>query len=114
MPSTSEDWNFGPSKPYLRGNKLAVGDQLTIRLVSLEPEDIDTDFGPKVQMVFDVLTSTNSEIPPKVYIWNTECGAAKKLRAFIIEEELDLNKMPNIILEMKEDGLGLKPFRESA
>ena len=112
MPSKSEDWNFGPSKPYLRAKNLSVGDSLTFRLISIEEEDVDTDFGPKVQMTFDVLTSSTPQITPGEYVWNTVCSAARQLRAFIIEEELDLKEMPSITLAMEEDGIRMKRFRE--
>ena len=112
MPSKSSDWNFGPSKPYLRGKKLAVGDSLTIRLISIEKEDVDTDYGPKIQMVLSILTSSTPQITPGEYVWNTVCSAARQLRAFVIEEELDLKEMPSITLAMEEDGIRMKRFRE--
>jgi len=110
MPSTPEDWNFGPSKPYLHGSKLTVGDTLVFRLISIEKEDVDTDYGPKIQMVFDVLTSTTPEIPPKVYIWNTECAAAKKLRALYIKDNIDLEDVRTLKLVMEDDGMRIKTF----
>ena len=112
MPSKSNDWNFGPSKPYLRGKKLAVGDSLTFRLISIEKEDVDTDYGPKHQMVFDVLTSTTPLITPGEYVWNTVCSAARQLRALYIKDNINLADVSTLQMMMEEDGIRIKRFRE--
>jgi len=112
MPSASEDWNFGPSKPYLHSTKLIVGDVLTFNMVSIEKEDVDTKYGPKVEMVLSIITSTTTEIPPKEYIWNTECGAARELRNLYNT----YGKLTTVQWEliMEEDGIRIKRFRDSA
>jgi hypothetical protein len=113
MPSKSEDWNFGPSKPYLRAKNLSVGDSLTFRLISIEEEDVDTDFGPKVQMTFNVLTSSTPQITPGEYVWNTVCSAARQLRASYIRDKIDLKDVRTLCLSMEEDGMRIKVFQES-
>ena len=113
MPSKSEDWNFGPSKPYLRAKNLSVGDSLTFRLISIEEEDVDTDFGPKVQMTFHVLTSSTPQITPGEYVWNTVCSAARQLRATYIQDKINLKDVRTLSLSMEEDGMRINVFQES-
>ena len=45
------DLSFGPSERYLPGKKLEVGDVLTLNILDMETEEVDTEYGSKLQFL---------------------------------------------------------------
>ncbi len=77
------DLNFGPSERYLPGKKLVEGDVLTFNIVDFEPEEVDTDYGSKLQFNINVLSSSNAEVQPGKYTWRTVASAARKVHEYL-------------------------------
>jgi len=86
MPSNAPDLNFGPSERYLPGKKLVEGDVLKINILDFEPEEVDTDFGSKLQFHINVLSSSTDVVSPGKYTWRTVAAAARKVHAYLSGE----------------------------
>jgi len=86
MPSNAPDLNFGPSERYLPGKKLLEGDVLTINILDFEPEEVDTDFGSKLEFHINVLSSSTDVVSPGKYTWRTVAKAARKAHAYLSGE----------------------------
>jgi len=86
MPSNAPDLNFGPSERYLPGKKLVEGDVLKINILDFEIEEVDTDFGSKLQFHINVLSSSTDVVSPGVYTWRTVASAARKVHAYLTGE----------------------------
>jgi len=79
------DLSFGPSERYLPGKKLVEGDVLTLNILDMETEEVDTEFGSKLQFYIRVLSSSNALVQPGKYTWRTVAKAARKAHAYYIE-----------------------------
>jgi len=86
MPSNAPDLNFGPSERYLPGKKLLEGDVLKINILDFEPEEVDTDFGSKLEFHINVLSSSTEVVSPGKYTWRTVARAARKAHAYLSGE----------------------------
>ena len=86
MPSNAPDLNFGPSERYLPGKKLVEGDVLKINILDFEPEEVDTDFGSKLEFHINVLSSSTDVVSPGKYTWRTVAAAARKVHAYLSGE----------------------------
>jgi len=86
MSSDTPELNFGPSERYLPGKKLLEGDVLTINILDFEPEEVDTDFGSKLQFHINVLSSSTDVVSPGKYTWRTVAKAARKAHAYLSGE----------------------------
>ena len=86
MPSNAPDLNFGPSERYLPGKKLVEGDVLKINILDFEPEEVDTDFGSKLEFHINVLSSSTDVVSPGKYTWRTVAKAARKAHAYLSGE----------------------------
>jgi len=86
MSSETPKLNFGPSERYLPGKKLVEGDVLTINILDFEIEEVDTDFGSKLQFHINVLSSSTDVVSPGVYTWRTVAAAARKVHAYLTGE----------------------------
>jgi len=86
MPSNAPDLNFGPSERYLPGKKLLEGDVLKINILDFEPEEVDTDFGSKLEFHINVLSSSTEVVSPGKYTWRTVAKAARKAHAYLSGE----------------------------
>jgi len=108
MPSNAPDLNFGPSERYLPGKKLLEGDVLKINILDFEPEEVDTDFGSKLEFHINVLSSSTDVVSPGKYTWRTVAFAARKVHAYLssIDSELAANWVWQ--LTVVENGVSLK------
>jgi len=86
MPSNAPDLNFGPSERYLPGKKLLEGDVLTINILDFESEEVDTDYGSKLEFHINVLSSSTDVVSPGRYTWRTVARAARKAHAYLSGE----------------------------
>jgi len=86
MPSNAPDLTFGPSERYLPGKKLVEGDVLTINILDFEPEEVDTDFGSKLEFHINVLSSSTDVVSSGKYTWRTVAKAARKAHAYLSGE----------------------------
>jgi len=86
MPSKAPDLNFGPSERYLPGKKLLEGDVLKINILDFEPEEVDTDYGSKLEFHINVLSSSTDVVSPGKYTWRTVAAAARKVHAYLSGE----------------------------
>ena len=86
MPSNAPDLNFGPSERYLPGKKLVEGDVLTINILSIEKDEVDTDFGSKLEFHINVLSSSTDAVLPGKYTWRTTAAAPRKVHAYLTGE----------------------------
>jgi hypothetical protein len=82
MPSNAPDLNFGPSERYLPGKKLVEGDVLTINILEIEKDEVDTDYGSKLQFHINVLSSSSDAVSPGKYTWRTIAAAPRKIHAY--------------------------------
>ena len=82
MPSNAPDLNFGPSERYLPGKKLLEGDVLTINILSIEKDEVDTDFGSKLDFNINVLSSSTEAVSPGKYTWRTVAAAPRKVHEY--------------------------------
>jgi len=82
MPSKAPDLNFGPSERYLPGKKLVEGDVLTINILSIEKDEVDTDFGSKLEFHINVLSSSTEAVSPGKYTWRTIAAAPRKVHEY--------------------------------
>jgi len=82
MPSNAPDLNFGPSQRYLPGKKLLEGDVLTINILSIEKDEVDTDFGSKLEFNINVLSSSTEAVSPGKYTWRTVAAAPRKVHEY--------------------------------
>ena len=86
MTSDIPDLNFGPSERYLPGKKLSEGDVLKINILDFETEEVDTDFGSKLEFHINVLSSSTEVVSPGKYTWRTVARAARKVHAYLSGE----------------------------
>ena len=82
MPSNAPDLNFGPSERYLPGKKFTEGDVLTINILSIEKDEVDTDFGSKLEFHINVLSSSTKAVSPGKYTWRTVATAPRKVHEY--------------------------------
>jgi len=82
MTSDIPDLNFGPSERYLPGKKLVEGDVLTINILSIEKDEVDTDFGSKLEFNINVLSSSTEAVSPGKYTWRTVAAAPRRVHAY--------------------------------
>jgi len=82
MPSNPPELNFGPSERYLPGKKLVEGDVLTINILSIEKDEVDTDFGSKLEFHINVLSSSTEAVSPGKYTWRTIAAAPRKVHEY--------------------------------
>jgi len=80
--------SFGPSERYLATKHLELGDTLEFNIVDYELEEVDTDFGSKLQFHLNVLKSSSNDIKPGKCKWNTICNAARELHTYLITEKV--------------------------
>ena len=82
MPSDTPDLNFGPSERYLPGKKLVEGDVLTINILSIEKDEVDTDFGSKLEFHINVLSSSTEAVSLGKYTWRTVAAAPRRVHEY--------------------------------
>jgi len=82
MSSETPKLNFGPSERYLPGKKLVEGDVLTINILSIEKDEVDTDFGSKLEFHINVLSSSTEAVSPGKYTWRTIAAAPRKVHEY--------------------------------
>ena len=110
MPSNAPDLNFGPSERYLPGKKLLEGDVLTINILSIEKDEVDTDFGSKLEFHINVLSSSTDAVKPGHYTWRTICKAAQDLHRYFTSERISSEIYSTWVFELTvvENGVSLK------
>jgi len=110
MPSNAPDLNFGPSERYLPGKKLVEGDVLKINILDFEPEEVDTDFGSKLEFHINVLSSSTDVVSPGKYTWRTVAAAARKAHAWLKDTDAEKIGWPHWVwqLTVMENGVSLK------
>ena len=74
--------SFGPSERYLPGKKLVEGDALTLNILDVEAEEVDTEFGSKLQFHILVLSSSSAAVKPGKYTWRTVATAARRVHEY--------------------------------
>jgi len=82
MESKSRELTFGPSERYLPGKKLVEGDVLTLNILDVEAEEVDTEYGSKFQFHILVLSSSTEAVKPGKYTWRTIAAAARKVHEY--------------------------------
>jgi hypothetical protein len=82
MTSDIPDLNFGPSERYLPGKKLLEGDVLTLNILDFEKDEVDTEYGSKLQFHLNILSSSTDVVKPGKYIWRTVTAAARKVHKY--------------------------------
>jgi len=76
------DLSFGPSERYLPGKKLVEGDVLTLNILDVEAEEVDTEYGSKFQFHILVLSSSTTVVKPGKYTWRTVAAAARRVHEY--------------------------------
>jgi len=110
MPSNAPELNFGPSERYLPGKKLLEGDVLTLNITDFEVDEVDTDFGSKLQFHLNVLSSSTDVVSPGKYTWRTVAKAARLVHAYYCKSTLGRSVWSQWVWELTvmENGVGLK------
>jgi len=116
MPSNAPDLNFGPSERYLPGKKLLEGDVLKINILDFESEEVDTDFGSKLEFHLNVLSSSTDVVSPGKYTWRTVAAAARKAHAWLKDTDAEKEGWPNWVwkLTVMENGVSLKTLNSGS
>jgi len=108
MPSNAPNLNFGPSERYLPGKKLVEGDVLKINILDFESEEVDTDYGSKLEFHINVLSSSTNVVSPGKYTWRTVAAAARKVHAYLSGEVSEHAASWVWQLTVVENGVSLK------
>jgi len=114
MPSNAPDLNFGPSERYLPGKKLLEGDVLKINILDFEPEEVDTDFGSKLEFHINVLSSSTEVVSPGKYTWRTVAFAARKVHAYLSSIDSELAASWVWQFTVMENGVSLKTLNSNS
>jgi len=114
MPSNAPDLNFGPSERYLPGKKLLEGDVLKINILDFESEEVDTDFGSKLEFHINVLSSSTDVVSPGKYTWRTVAAAARKVHAYLSGEVSEHAAGWVWQLTVVENGVSLKTLNSAS
>jgi len=114
MPSNAPDLNFGPSQRYLPGKKLLEGDVLTMNILEVEKDEVDTDFGSKLQFHLNVLSSSTDVVSPGKYTWRTVAKAARDVHAYLSGEVSEHAATWVWQLTVMENGVSLKTLNSSS
>jgi len=114
MPSNAPDLNFGPSERYLPGKKLVEGDVLKINILDFEPEEVDTDFGSKLEFHINVLSSSTEVVSPGRYTWRTVAKAARDVHAYLSGEVPENASSWIWEMLMMDNGVSLKTLNSNS
>ena len=116
MPSNAPDLNFGPSERYLPGKKLLEGDVLKINILSIEKDEVDTDFGSKLEFHINVLSSSTDVVSPGKYTWRTVAAAARKAHAWLKDTDAEKEGWPHWVwkLTVVENGVNLQTLNSGS
>ena len=108
MPSSPPDLNFGPSERYLPGKKLLEGDVLTLNILDFVEDEVDTEYGSKLEFYINVLSSSTDAVKPGKYTWRTVAAAARKVHAYYCETDITIYDHWVWQLTVMENGVSLK------
>ena len=115
MPSQAPDLNFGPSERYLPGKKLVEGDVLKINILDFESEEVDTDYGSKLEFHINVLSSSTEVVSTGKYTWRTVARAARSVHAYLREEHAGTDAANWVWqLTVMENGVSLKTLNSGS
>ena len=108
------DLSFGPSERYLPGKKLVEGDVLTLNILDMEVEEVDTEYGSKLQFYIHILSSSNAVVQPGKYTWRTVASAARKVHEYFISK--GVADYQHWVWQMKvvENGVQLKTLNSAS
>ena len=116
MPSNAPDLNFGPSERYLPGKKLSEGDVLKINILDFEIDEVDTDFGSKLEFHINVLSSSTDIVSPGKYTWRTVAAAARKAHAWLKDTDAEKEGWPHWVwmFTVVENGVSLRTLNSGS
>ena len=117
MPSNAPDLNFGPSERYLPGKKLLEGDVLTLNILDFEKDEVDTEYGSKLQFSLNILSSSTDVVRPGKYIWRTVAAAARKVHKYYTDApDVDIAEFSHWVwkLTVRENGVSLKTLNSNS
>jgi len=114
MTSDIPDLDFGPSQRYLPGKKLLEGDVLKINILDFESEEVDTDYGSKLEFHINVLSSSTDVVKPGKYTWRTVAAAARKVHAYLSGEVSEHAASWVWQLTVMDNGVSLKTLNSSS
>ena len=116
MPSEPPQLNFGPSERYLPGKKLQEGDVLTMNILSIEKDEVDTDFGSKLEFHINILSSSTDVVSPGKYTWRTVAAAARKAHAWLKDTDAEKEGWPHWVwkLTVVENGVNLQTLNSGS
>ena len=120
MPSDTPQLNFGPSERYLPGKKLSEGDVLTMNILDVEKDEVDTDYGSKLQFHLNVLSSSTDVVSPGKYTWRTVAKAARDVHAYYYPDKKGESAWPVEFshwvwkLTVVENGVSLKTLNSGS
>ena len=116
MPSDTPKLNFGPSERYLPGKKLSEGDVLKINILDFESEEVDTDYGSKLEFHINVLSSSTDVVSPGKYTWRTVAAAARKAHAWLKDTDAEKIGWPHWVWELTvvENGVNLQTLNSGS
>ncbi|HHZ96228.1 MAG TPA: hypothetical protein EYN67_11895 [Flavobacteriales bacterium] len=88
---------------------------LTINILDFELEEVDTDFGSKLQFHINVLSSSTDVVSPGVYTWRTTAAAPRKVHAYLTGEG-DVVGAPSWVwkLTVMENGVKMETLNSNS
>jgi len=114
MTSDIPDLSFGPSERYLPGKKLLEGDVLTLNILDMDKDEVDTEYGSKLQFHLNVLSSSTDAVRPGKYIWRTVTAAARKVHEFLPAHHMKEYSHWIWQFEVMENGVSLKTLNSNS
>jgi len=83
---------------------------LTLNILDFESEEVDTDFGSKLQFHINVLSSSTEVVSPGKYTWRTVAKAARLVHAYHIKNNSPMEEYSHWVwqLTVMENGVSLK------
>jgi len=115
MTSDIPDLNFGPSERYLPGKKLLEGDVLTFNILEVEENEVDTDYGSKLQFHLNVLSSSTDVVSSGKYTWRTVAKAARAVHAYFADGRDSAGSIHWVWkLTVMENGVSLKTLNSDS
>ena len=91
MGETRKPLSFGPSERYLPGKKLQVGDVLTFNIIDVETDEVDTEYGSKLEFHINILSSSTEIVKLGMYTWRSVAAAPRSIHKYYLENINALN-----------------------
>jgi len=87
---------------------------LTLNILDMDKDEVDTDYGSKLQFHLNVLSSSTDVVSPGKYTWRTVAAAARKVHAYLSGEVSEHAASWVWQLTVVENGVSLKTLNSAS